>query len=113
VLATSAALLQKVAARSLTRWDGAATAHQRAEALRIRAEELVVLDSLAYLAFVKASRTGQEVEAARRKTIDVPIEIAGAAAEVLASKRTATRTCGRMPRRRPSLRRRPGRPRPC
>ena len=41
VVATSAALLQKVALRSQGRWNGAEDAHQRAEALRTRAEELI------------------------------------------------------------------------
>lgn len=83
VVATSAALLQKVALRSQGRWSGAAEAHQRADALRKRAEELIELDSLAYLAFVEAIRSGQELEAARRKTIDVPLEIAAHADEVV------------------------------
>lgn len=82
VVATSAALLQKVALRSKGKWSGAAAAHQRAEALRLRAEELVELDSLAYLAFVEAVRSGEDVEAARKKTIDIPAEIAKSAAEV-------------------------------
>jgi len=84
VVATSAALLQKVARRSETRWAGATAAHRRAEALRLRAEELTELDSQAYLDFVEASRSGRDVDAARQKTIDVPIEIASVAAEVLA-----------------------------
>ncbi|TMD40784.1 MAG: cyclodeaminase/cyclohydrolase family protein [Chloroflexi bacterium] len=83
VVATSAALLQKVALRSRSRWPGATAAHHRAEALRLRAEELIELDSLAYLEFVEASRSGQNVDAARQKTIDVPIEIAGVAAQVM------------------------------
>ncbi|TMD79035.1 MAG: cyclodeaminase/cyclohydrolase family protein [Chloroflexi bacterium] len=82
VVATAAALLQKVAIRS-PKWSGAEGAHSRAEALRLRAEELIELDSLAYLAFVEAVRSGHGVEAARQKTIDEPTEIAGSAAEVL------------------------------
>src|SRR5207253_3408439 len=44
VVATAAALLQKVALRSPA-WPEAAAAHSRAEALRLRAEELIELDS--------------------------------------------------------------------
>src|SRR5207237_117672 len=55
----------------------------RAEALRLRAEELIELDSLAFLAFVEAVRSGVDVESARRKTIDVPREIAARAVEVV------------------------------
>ncbi len=83
VVATAAALLQKVALRSGKRWSGAAAAHDRAEALRLRAEELIELDSLAYLEFVEAVRAGSSVELARKKTIDVPMEIASLATEVV------------------------------
>ena len=82
MVATSAALLQKVAIRSKS-WSGAKAAHSRAEALRLRAEELIEQDSLAYTAFIEAVRSGDGVEAARQKTIDVPMEIAGSAAEVV------------------------------
>jgi formiminotetrahydrofolate cyclodeaminase len=82
VVATAAALLQKVAIRTKS-WPGAGAAHARAEALRLRAEELIELDSLAFLDFVAALRSGQDVEAARKRTIDVPKEIAGAAAAVV------------------------------
>ncbi|TMC37664.1 MAG: hypothetical protein E6J28_07400 [Chloroflexi bacterium] len=81
VVATAAALLQKVAIRS-QRWPGSGATHSRAEALRLRAEELVELDSIAYLTFVDAVRSGSEVEAARARIIEVPREIAAAAAEV-------------------------------
>lgn len=83
VVATAAALLQKVAIRTKS-WPGAEAAHSRAEALRLRAEELIELDSLSYLAFVEAVRSGDGIEAARRKTIEVPREIAASAAEVVA-----------------------------
>jgi len=84
VVATSAALLQKVALRSEELWSGAAGAHARAAAMRARAEELVELDSLAYLEFMEAMRAGHNVETARQKTIDIPMEIASLAAEVVA-----------------------------
>src|SRR2546430_15100 len=80
--ATAAALLQRVALRSPA-WPEAAAAHSRAEALRLRAEELIELDSLAFLAFLEAVRSGGDVEAARQQTIDVPTEIARSAAEVV------------------------------
>ena len=82
MVATAAALLQKVALRS-TSWPGAVAANTSAEALRLRAEELIELDSIAYLDFVAAVRSGVGVEAARRRTIDVPREIAGSAAKVV------------------------------
>jgi formiminotetrahydrofolate cyclodeaminase len=81
VVAVSAALLQKVALRSPT-WSGAARAHSRAEALRLRAEELIELDSIAFLHYLDAIKSGDGVEAARQKTVDVPREIASRAAEV-------------------------------
>ncbi len=82
VVAAAAALLQKVAVRSEGRWSGAAAAHQRAEAMRLRAEELVELDSLAFLEFMAAIRSGGDVEDARARTIEVPDEIRALATEV-------------------------------
>ncbi|TMF19400.1 MAG: cyclodeaminase/cyclohydrolase family protein [Chloroflexi bacterium] len=83
VVAVAAALLQKVALRSMRRWRGAAAANRLAETIRLRGEELIELDSLAYLAFVAAVRSSSGVEAARQRTIDVPGEIAALAAEVV------------------------------
>jgi len=74
VVAASAALLQKVAVRS-DKWAGAPTAHEKGEALRLRSEELIELDSAGFLEFLEATRSGQGVEIARNKTIDTPLEI--------------------------------------
>lgn len=82
MVATSAALLQKVATRS-PKWEGAAAAHARAEALRLHSEELVEQDSVAYLAYVEAVRSGKDEEAARGRTIEIPLGIVRVAAEVV------------------------------
>ncbi len=82
VVAASAALLQKVAIRS-DKWSGAESAHQQAEDLRLRAEELIELDSVSFLEFVAAQRSGTNVASAREKTIDTPLEIARAGASVV------------------------------
>jgi formiminotetrahydrofolate cyclodeaminase len=83
VAATAAALLQKVARLSEKHWSGGAAAYKRAEAMRLRAEKLIELDSIAFLEFVEATRAGSNVEMARKKTIDVPMEIASLAAKVV------------------------------
>ncbi len=82
VVAAAAALLQKVARLSTKQWPEASEAHTRAERLRLRSEELIQEDSLAYLAFVGAVRTGEDVARARARTIEIPLEIVRAAAEV-------------------------------
>jgi formiminotetrahydrofolate cyclodeaminase len=51
--------------------------------MRLRAEKLIELDSIAFLEFVEATRAGSNVEMARKKTIDVPMEIASLAAKVV------------------------------
>ena len=84
MVAASAALLQKVAIRSVKAWDGAAAAHLAAERLRLSAEELIEQDSVAYLDFVAAVRSGVDSAAARDRTIQVPLEIARSASEVVA-----------------------------
>jgi methenyltetrahydrofolate cyclohydrolase len=56
--------------------------HERAERLRLQSEELIERDSLAYLDFVEAVRAGQGVAAAQARTIQIPLEIARAAADV-------------------------------
>jgi formiminotetrahydrofolate cyclodeaminase len=84
VVATAAALVQKVARLSGKRWPEASDVHARAEELRLHAEELIERDSVAYLAFVEAVRSGQNVAAAEGQTIEVPLEIVRAAAEVAA-----------------------------
>jgi formiminotetrahydrofolate cyclodeaminase len=83
VVATAAALLQKVARLSEKHWSGAAAAYKRAEAMRLRAEKLIELDSIAFLEFLEATRAGRNVETARTKTIEIPMEIASLAAEVV------------------------------
>lgn len=82
VVAAAEALAQKVAIRS-ERWSRSTEIHNRAEAVRLRAEELVELDAAAFNEFLAAVRSGGDVEAARQKTIDVPLEIARAGAEVV------------------------------
>ncbi|TMC51806.1 MAG: cyclodeaminase/cyclohydrolase family protein [Chloroflexi bacterium] len=83
VVATAAALLQKVARRSVKQWSGAAAAYERAKAIRLRAEALVELDSSAFLDYLEAVRLGQGVEGARKRTIDIPTQIASAAEEAI------------------------------
>jgi formiminotetrahydrofolate cyclodeaminase len=76
--------VQKVTRLSGKHWPEAAEIHERAERLRLQGEELVEQDSLAYLDFVEAVRTGQGVAGAQARTIQIPLEIARAAAEVAA-----------------------------
>ena len=84
VAATAAALVQKVTRLSGKQWPEAAEMHERAERLRLQSEELIEQDSLAYLDFVEAVRSGQGVAGAQARTIQVPLEIVRAAAEVAA-----------------------------
>jgi formiminotetrahydrofolate cyclodeaminase len=84
VVAAAAALLQKVARLSGKQWPEAAEMHERAERLRLQSEELIEQDSLAYLDFVEAVRSRQGVAGAQARTIQIPLEIARAAAEVAA-----------------------------
>jgi methenyltetrahydrofolate cyclohydrolase len=58
--------------------------HERAERLRLQSEELIEQDSLAYLDFVEAVRSGRGVPGAQARTIQIPLEIVRAAAEVAA-----------------------------
>lgn len=67
----------------MKQWSDAAAAYERAQAIRLRAEELIELDSIAFLEFLEASRAGSNVERARKKTIDIPMEVASLAAEVV------------------------------
>ncbi len=62
----------------------AAELHGRAERLRLQAEELIEQDSIAYLDYVEAVRSGQGVAGAQARTIQIPLEISRAAAEVAA-----------------------------
>ena len=84
VVAAAAALVQKVARLSTRQWPEAGEVHTRAERLRLRAEELIEEDSQAYLAFVEAMRAGVDVAGAKARTIEIPLEIVRAAAEVAA-----------------------------
>jgi formiminotetrahydrofolate cyclodeaminase len=84
VVAAAAALLQKVTRLSDKHWPEAAVMHGRAERLRLQSEELIEQDSLAYLDYVEAMRSGQGVAGAQARTIQVPLEIVRAAAEVAA-----------------------------
>ena len=91
VVATAAALVQKVARLSGRQWPEAVEVHAEAERLRLHSEELIERDSLAYLAFVEAVRSGHDVARAQATTIEVPLEIVRAAAEVAAlAERAAT-----------------------
>src|SRR2546425_6318137 len=65
VVATAAALVQKVAKLSGKQWPEADEIHGRAERLRLHAEELIEQDSIAYLAYVDAVRSGQDVAGAQ------------------------------------------------
>jgi methenyltetrahydrofolate cyclohydrolase len=85
VVAAAAALVEKSANLSRKHWDGAAGALERAHALRVKSFELIEEDSQAFLAFVDAVRSGQNVkivEDARARTVDVPLVMTQAAAEV-------------------------------
>lgn len=82
VTAAAAALVQKVAKLSAKQWAESADVHARAERLRLRSEELIEEDSMAYLAFVAAVRSGKDVAGAQSRTVEVPLEIVRAAAEV-------------------------------
>jgi formiminotetrahydrofolate cyclodeaminase len=84
VVATAAALVQKVARLSGKQWAEAAYVHEQAERLRLHGEKLIERDSLAYLAYVEAVRTGVDVESAQAATIEIPLEIVRSAAEVAA-----------------------------
>ena len=80
--ATAAALVQKVALLSRKHWPEADDIHRRAEELRLHSEELIERDSMAYLAYVEAVRSGADVGAAEAATVDIPLDIVKAAAEV-------------------------------
>ena len=82
MVAAAAALVQKVARLSVEKWPEASQMHARAEQLRLQSEELIEQDAVAYLAFMEAVRSGEGVAGAQARTIQVPLEIARAAAEV-------------------------------
>lgn len=82
MVATAAALLEKCARLSARRWSGSAAALEEAHALRLHSEELVEHDVHAYLGFVEAVRSSQDLEDAQARTVEVPLEIARAAVKV-------------------------------
>jgi len=82
VVAAAAALVQKVARLSVKKWPEASEMHGRAERLRLQSEELIEQDADAYLDFIEAVRSGQGVAGAQARIVQVPLEIARAAAEV-------------------------------
>jgi formiminotetrahydrofolate cyclodeaminase len=82
VVAAAAALVQKVARLSVRKWPEASDMHARAERLRLQSEELIEQDADTYLAFMEAARSGEGVAGAQARTVQVPLEIARAAAEV-------------------------------
>ena len=82
MVAAAAALVEKSARLSEKHWDGAAGALDRAQALRIESFGLIEEDAQAYLAFVDAVRSQQDITAAHARTVDVPLRMIQAAAEV-------------------------------
>jgi len=84
VVAAAAALVEKAATLSAKQWDGAALALERAHALRVEGFELIEEDAQAYLQFVEAVRSQGDVSAAHARTVDVPLRMTRAAAEVTA-----------------------------
>jgi len=82
VVAAAAALVEKSARLSHKQWEGAAGALERAHALRLESFGLIEEDSQAYLAFVDAVRSQNEVAAAHARTVDVPLRMIRAASEV-------------------------------
>lgn len=83
MVAAAAALLEKSARLSGKQWDGAAAALERAHALRVESFELIGEDAQAYLAFVDAVRSHGDVGLAHARTVDVPLRMTRAAAEVV------------------------------
>jgi formiminotetrahydrofolate cyclodeaminase len=82
VVAAAAALVQKVARLSARKWPEASETHARAERLRLQSEELIEQDADAYVAFMEAVRSGEGVAGAQARTVQIPLEIARAAADV-------------------------------
>lgn len=91
MVAAAAALVEKSANLSARHWDGAAHAADQARALRLASFELIEEDAQAYLAFVEVVRAarGQEraegqaaVAIAHARTVDVPLRMTRAAADV-------------------------------
>jgi formiminotetrahydrofolate cyclodeaminase len=82
VVAAAAALVEKSARLSNKQWAGAAAALERAHALRLEGFALIEEDAQAYIAFVDAVRSQEDVETAHARTVDVPLRMTRAAAEV-------------------------------
>ena len=83
VVAAAAALLEKVARLSVKRWSGAPGALEQAHALRLRSEELVQEDLQSYLTYIEARRSGEDLDAALARTIEVPLAVVSAASQVV------------------------------
>jgi formiminotetrahydrofolate cyclodeaminase len=92
VVAAAAALVEKAATLSIKHWDGAAGALEQARALRDKSFELIEEDAQAYLEFVAVLRAAKSrelaesrdaVAIAHARTIDVPLRMTRAAAEVV------------------------------
>jgi formiminotetrahydrofolate cyclodeaminase len=82
VVAAASALLEKAARLSGKQWTGANDALERAHTLRVESFGLIEEDAQAYLAFVEAVRSRKDVETAHARTVDVPLRMIRAAAEV-------------------------------
>ena len=84
VVAAAAALVQKVARLSEKQMPGdAGSWFERAERLRLHAEELIEHDTHAYLDYVAARRSGTGVDEAAARTVEVPLDICRSAGEVV------------------------------
>jgi methenyltetrahydrofolate cyclohydrolase len=75
-------LVEKSARLSQKQWNGAPSALERARALREESFGLIEEDAQAYLSFVEAVRSQQDVGTAHARTVDVPLRMIRAAAEV-------------------------------
>jgi formiminotetrahydrofolate cyclodeaminase len=75
-------LVEKSADLSKKHWAGAAVALERAHELRVESVGLIEEDAQAYIAFVDAVRSQQDVGTAHARTVDVPLRMIQAAAEV-------------------------------
>ena len=84
MVAAAAALVEKAANLSTKQWDGAALAIERARALRVEGFELIEEDAQAYVAFVDAVRSQNDVSTAQARTVEIPLRMTRAAAEVAA-----------------------------
>jgi formiminotetrahydrofolate cyclodeaminase len=76
-------LVEKSARLSKKQWEGAAGALERAHTLRAESFGLIEEDSQAYLEFVEAVRSQRDVATAHARTVDVPLRMVRAAAEVV------------------------------